>query len=132
MGAAHIHTSAKLNTGVEQVRSFPGFSPTPILILMFLSIPKYLDIIIVPHIATLLSVPKRPSYRDIVIIIFQTFKRTSLNTKHIFLSQYHHVTVSDQVFQTVSEKMLEVAQRKPGASNARSHDNNEEECDGNP
>ena len=31
--------------------------------------------------------------------------------------------------------MLEVAQRKPGASNARSGDNNEEECygiDGNP
>ena len=28
--------------------------------------------------------------------------------------------------------MLEVAQRKPGASNARSHDNNEEECDHNP
>ena len=42
------------------------------------------------------------------------------------------MTLSDQVFQTVSEKMLEVAQRKPGASNARSHDNNEEECDHNP
>ena len=26
VGAAHIHTSAKLNTGVEQVRPFPRFS----------------------------------------------------------------------------------------------------------
>ena len=44
-------------------------------------------------------------------------------------------TFCNQVFQTVSEKMLEVAQRKPGASNSRSGDNNEEECygiDGNP
>ena len=39
---------------------------------------------------------------------------------------------SKKVFQTVSEKMLEVAQRKPGASNSRSAgDNNEEECHNN-
>ena len=42
------------------------------------------------------------------------------------------VTFYNQVFQTVSEKMLEVAQRKPGASNTRSAvGNNEEECDNN-
>ena len=36
-----------------------------------------------------------------------------------------------QVFQTISEKMLEVAQRKPGASNARSNNEEEFRDDGN-
>ena len=38
---------------------------------------------------------------------------------------------SGQVFQTISEKMLEVAQRKPGASNARSNNEEEFRDDGN-
>ena len=77
VGAAHIHTSAKLNTGVEQVRPSHGHHYRPFYCNIDQSVPinQYQKD---PHIGILSSLP------------FKCQKTILLNIKQIISLQYHY------------------------------------------